>query len=93
MPVTTEETLNYFRKKWGFSYINPRADYQKVFEKYRNTFIGKLLVHDCTKGPIYVFKKNKKFNSQNYININKNFNFYLNFNLATINKIHNILNI
>ncbi len=60
MPITTEETLNYFRKKWGFSYINPRADYQKVFKKYRNTFIGKLLVHDCTKGPIHIFKKNKK---------------------------------
>ena len=61
MPSTTDDALSYFKDKWGFSYINPRANYNKIIEKYKNTFIGKLLKHDCTKGPIYVFKKTKNF--------------------------------
>ena len=59
MPTNTEETLSYFRDKWGFSYVNPKADHQKIIEKYKNTFIEKLIEHDCRKEPIYVFKKNK----------------------------------
>ena len=59
MPTNTEETLSYFRDKWGFSYIHPRANYHELIEKYKNTLIGKFLEHDCTKGPINVFKKTK----------------------------------
>jgi len=48
-----------FQKRWGFDYEDPRSTYKNVKDRYFGTLVDKYFNHDCRKGPITQYKKNK----------------------------------